>query len=435
MTLSSRRPFLMVAVAGLIFAVVLGYRLSQPPTLSAPQQQSQGRGGVVVSTQTQIARLQDRLRQNPDDTNSYAQLGIAMIQRVRETADPNLYTQAGQAFQEALKRNPKQLQALIGMGSLSLSLHEFKRAVDWGEKAREVSPSSAAIYGIIGDGLLELGRYDDAVATIQKMVDTRPGITSYTRVSYVRELYGDIPGAIEAMRQAANAGAPGSEGTFWSQVYLGNLYFNKGDVKTAEMIYDDTLRQQPAYPYALAGMARVRAAQGRYDEALSLYQTVVERLPLPQFAIALGEVYDKVGQPKQAKAQYDLVRVIQTLNASAAMNTDLEMSWFESDYGDPARGLKLARAAYAQRRSIYVLDALAWALYRNGQYDEAWTYAQQALKLGTRDAMLYFHAGMIAAELDPAKAQQYLRTALEINPNFSVRFAPQAKAALDQLAQ
>jgi tetratricopeptide (TPR) repeat protein len=421
----------MVAAAALLFGGVLAYRAVQPPTLTGP-----GNAETVAApatVQTEMEKLQARLKANPDDTNAYAQLGLLMLQRVRENADPALYGQAEEAFQAALKRDPQQLDALVGMGSLALSRHAFVEAIAWGEKAQAINPFRAQIYGIIGDAQVELGRYPDAVNTIQKMVDTRPDVSSYTRVSYLRELHGDIPGAIDAMQRAAHAGAPGAEATLWSQTYLGHLHFNAGDLKAAEAIYQATLTQQPTYPYAIAGIARVRAAQGRTGEAITLYQSLVERLPLPEFAIALGELYDAAGKPEQAQAQFDLVRAIQQLNAGADMNTDMEMALFEADHGDAAKALTLARAAYERRPSIHGADALAWALHANGQHEEAWRYAQQALKLGTKDALLHFHAGMIALKVDAAAARQHLQAALDINPHFSVRFAPIAKAELSRL--
>jgi tetratricopeptide (TPR) repeat protein len=238
------------------------------------------------------------------------------------------------------------------------------------------------------------------------------------------------------MKRAAQSGAPGGEATLWAQTYLGHLHFNKGDLKTAEASYQTTLDRQPNYPHAIAGLARVRAAQGRISEAITLYQSLVERLPLPEFAIALGELLDAAGKPEQAKAQFDLVRAIQQLNANADMNTDMEMALFEADHGDPARALQLARAAYTKRPGIYGADALAWALHANGQNEEAWRYAQLALRLGAKDAMLHFHAGMIAAELDGKvrEAQRLLSAALSINPHFSMRYAPIAQARLAELA-
>jgi tetratricopeptide (TPR) repeat protein len=421
----------MLAAAALLFGGVLAYRAIQPPTLNGPGNTETV--GAPATVQTEMEKLQARLKANPGDTNAYAQLGLLMLQRVRENADPALYGQAEEAFQAALKRDPQQLDALVGMGSLALSRHAFVEAIAWGEKAQAINPFRAQIYGIIGDAQVELGRYPDAVNTVQKMVDTRPDVSSYTRVSYLRELHGDVPGAIDAMQRAAQAGAPGAEATLWSQTYLGHLHFNMGDLKTAEAIYQAALNQQPTYPYAIAGIARVRAAQGRTGEAITLYHSLVERLPLPEFAIALGELYDAAGKTEQAQAQFDLVRAIQQLNAGADMNTDMEMALFEADHGDAAKALTLARAAYERRPSIHGADALAWALHANGQHEEAWRYAQQALKLGTKDALLHFHAGMIALKVDAAAAQQHLQAALDINPHFSVRFAPIAKAELSKL--
>ncbi len=421
----------MVGAAALILASVIVYRTLQP-TLT-PSAQTDAPTQAPATAKDQIERLQLRLKASPNDPTAYAQLGILMLARVRETADPQLYVQSELAFNEALKRDPKQLDALIGMGSLALSRHDFAEAITWGEKAQKLNPYRAQIYGVIGDAQVELGRYADALQTIQKMVDTRPDIASYSRVSYVRELHGDVSGAIDAMERAATAGTPGAEGTLWSQTYVGHLYFNKGDLKSAEQIYSNVLAQQSSYPYAMGGLAHVRAAQGRTDEAITLYQSILNRLPLPQYAIELGELYDSLGKPREAAAQFDLVRAIQQLNIGASMNTDLEMALFEADHGDTAKAVTLARAAYAKRPSIHGADALAWALYRNGQVDEARSYAQEALKLGTKEAMLHFHAGMIAQTFDVAQAQQHLQTALDINPHFSQRYAPTARETLHKL--
>jgi tetratricopeptide (TPR) repeat protein len=382
-----------------------------------------------------IATLQERIRRNPENSANYAQLGLALLQRVRETADPSLYGRAEQAFAEALKRDPASFEALIGQGSLALSRHQFADALRLGEQVSRINPICAPAYGINGDAQVELGQYTAAVATFQKMVDTRPDLRSYSRVSYIRELHGDTAGAIDAMRQAVEAGGAGAEQTLWTQVQLGHLYFNSGDFGRAEQTYLEALQARPDYVYAFAGIARVRAAQGRYDEAIDDYKKIVKTLPLPEFVIALGELYEVDGQPAEARKQYDLVRAMQQLNAGAGMDVDLELALFNADHGaDPAQAAQQARAAYARRPSIYGADALAWALYQHGEYAEARRYSQEALRLGTRDAALHYHAGMIAYALnDRAGAREQLRLALAINPHFSIRYAERAKQLLAEL--
>lgn len=429
-----RRPYLMLLFAGLILVAAVLYRSFSAsttaggvPPASAP---------VEPASPAAIARWQARLARNPDDVEAYAQLGLGLLRQVRVSGDMALYDRAGQAFQAALARDPQQVDALVGQGVLALALHDFPGALVWAEQAWALNPFRAEILGIKVDGLVELGRYDEAVTTLQQMIDLRPNLESYSRVSYLRELHGDVDGAIVAMQTAVESAIPGTEDWAWTLTHLGNLSFNRGDLATAATIYQQILSQQPHYPYAVAGMARVHAAEGKPADALTQYQDLVKRLPLPEFVIALGELYEANGQVDAAQAQYDLVGVMQQLNAAAGMNVDLEMALFNASHGtDAAQTVAEARAAYAERPTIYGADALAWALYQTGDYTEAWTKSQEALRLGTKDAALHFHAGMIAQALgDATAARDHLETALAINPYFSPLSGPVATQTLAALA-
>jgi tetratricopeptide (TPR) repeat protein len=219
-------------------------------------------------------------------------------------------------------------------------------------------------------------------------------------------------------------------------VQLGHLYWNRGDLERAEGIYRAALDQQADYIHAQAGMARILAARGQNAQAITLYSEVTQRLPLPEYLLALGELYEAQGRTADAASQYDLIDVIQQLNGSAGMNVDLELAWFNADHGDPALALEQAEAAYAVRPTIFAADALGWALYRTGRYADAAPYAAESLRLGTRDARLHFHAGMIAHALgDGTRARELLAEALEINPHFSLIDAPVAKATLAQIGE
>jgi len=103
---------------------------------------------------------------------------------------------------EALKRDPQNVEALIGAGTLANARHQFREALQLGEQAKAINPTVPRIYGVIADAQTELGLYDDAVQTLQTMIDMRPDLSSYSRISYARELHGDIEGAVEAMQAA-----------------------------------------------------------------------------------------------------------------------------------------------------------------------------------------------------------------------------------------
>lgn len=422
------RPALLLIMAAIFLLATLFWQPLTAPAASSPAPTLAGRDRIVGTT---ITDLQARVAQNPDDAEGYAMLGLAYLQQVRETADANYYGLAEKALNEALSRDPQQFQAVLGQGILALARHDFRQGLVWGEQARTLNPYSAEALGVLVDANVELGRYETAVSTAQQMVNLRPNLASYSRIAYLRELHGDVDGAIAAMGQAAQAGAPGQEDTLWTLVQLGNLYLHQGRLGEATAVYQQALQTRSDYPFAQAGLARVHAAQGNLDEAIETFEQLVGRLPLPEFAITLGELYLATGQPAKAQPQFDLVHLIQQLNADAGMNVDLELALFEANHGDPGQAVRLAKAAYDSRPSIYAADTLAWTLYKNGDPEAGWLYSQEALRLGTQDATLHFHAGMIAHQLGRmADAEAHLSQALAFNPTFSILDAPLAQQIL-----
>lgn len=409
---------------------------AQPTAGAATQLQAAAGQRPVDKTDQVIWDYQQRVRQQPDDVQSYAVLGAAYMQKVRDTGDPSFYAKAQSVLDEALKRDPQNVEALIGAGTLANARHQFHEALQLGQQARAINPTVPRIYGVIADAQTELGQYDEAVQTLQTMIDMRPDLSSYSRISYARELHGDMQGAIEAMQEAVTAGGPATENSAWVRVQLGNLYFTQGDLAQAEQEYQRTLALLPDYVYAQAGLGRVRAAQGKLGEAIGLYQSAIARMPLPEFVIALGEAQQAAGHTTEANQQYELVRAMQQLFKSNGVDTDLELALFDADHGnDPAATVALARDAYARRPSVKAADTLAWALFKAGQAAEARRYADEALRLGTHDPLMLYHAGMIAqAQGDSAAARAWLGRALERNPSFSPLYAPQARQALANLS-
>lgn len=387
---------------------------------------------TVTELDDQIVSLQDELRANPNASNSATALGHAYLQKARETGDPSYYPKAESLFQRALGQNDADFSAATGLGTLALARHQFAQALEWGERAKAINPYSAAAYGVIGDAQIELGRYDEAIATIQQMVDLRPELASFARVSYIRELHGDIPGAIDAMERAAEAGAARAENVAWTQTQIGNLYFNSGNLEGAAAAYDRALVTLDGYVYALTGNARIAAARGEIEEAVALYSQAIRTMPLPEFVIALGETYEAAGRIDEARQQYALVEAMIRLYAEAGVETDIELALFEADHGDdPALAVKHAQDGYAARPSVKSAGVVAWALYKAGKFSEAWAYSQKALALGSQDATTFYHAGMIAAALGMTdRARDLISKSLTVNPYFSPIHAPAAKQYL-----
>lgn len=394
-------------------------------------------GTAPASTQTKalIAKYTAALKAAPGDHDSLLYLGLAYYQHARETADPTDYNRAEEAFQQLLTANPDDVEALIGHATIALARHQFSAALAIGQQALAINPHTARIYGVIGDAQNELGLYDQAAASVDTMVKMRPDLSSYSRVSYVRELHGDLPGAISVMALAIEAGGPVPENTGYLRVILGNLQFTAGDLQKADGAYRTELQLEPGYVFALAGVSRVSAAQGDLDQAIACYKVAAERVPFPEFLVAEGEAQQAAGRAVDSRKTYALVRQIEALFAANGVNTDLDLALFESEHGDPQTALGLAQAAYAATPTIKAADALGWALYQNGQYAEARTHAEEALRLGFKDPSYAYHAGMIAkAQGDDAQARSWLEQSLAANPTWSPLYAPRASAALAELS-
>ncbi|MEJ7801758.1 MAG: tetratricopeptide repeat protein [Candidatus Limnocylindria bacterium] len=432
------RIWLILAIAAVaIVGAVAGPRIVEVATGTAPAAERL-RAAASLRPLSQAGRsvgdLEDRVEQQSDDPMAQAQLGVGYLQLARETGDPSYYARAESALDKSMELDPNNLNALIGQGSLALSRHEFAAALELGERALAISAAIPSIYGIIGDAQVELGRYDEAVVTVQSMIDLRPDLSSFSRVSFLRELHGDLPGAIDAMERALSAGGPNAENTEFARVQLGNLHFANGDLDEAERMYQRSLVQLPDYVYALAGLGRVRAAQDRFDEAIDLYRQATARLPFPELVIGLAETLEAAGRQAEADDEYALVQAMQQLYAANGVRTDLDLAAFFSDHGDPQQAVELSRAAYDAQPNIRAADTLAWALYRSGDPEAAWPLAEEALRLGTLDPRIRYHAGMIARELGRhEEARKHLSVALELNDQFSPLYAPRAAEALAEL--
>jgi tetratricopeptide (TPR) repeat protein len=233
------------------------------------------------------------------------------------------------------------------------------------------------------------------------------------------------------MRMAADA-ATEREPSAWTHWQLGKLYWSIGKVDAAEHQYHAALAVFPGYVYALDALALAEAARGHLTRAISLESRAVNTVPLPQFAATLGDLYRVAGKPARAAREYALVGVIRRLLVANGVRTDLETALFDVDHGlRLSQTLGLARRAQRQRPSIDGDDVLAWALARNGRCLDARRYSQRALRLGTRDALKFFHRGVIERCLGNGDAAHaWFARALELNPHFSLLWAPVAREAL-----
>jgi len=426
-----------IAAATTVVVLFAGV-LTDGPSAPGPAEGGTAHGLVAgtrastVGTEGAVTRLEKQVASHPQDADALAELGLSYEQRARETADPSFYGRAEAALRRAQQLEPRSYEAATGLASLAASRHRFRTAAALARRARGFAPSRAAAYGILGDALVELGRYRAGFAAFDRMAALEPNLAAYTRISYARELLGRPRAAASAMRVAVQAGSASPENVGWTLVQLGNLFFDTGRPAKAEAAYRTALAADPGYAHAQAGLARVLAARGRFDAAVHLLRRAVTAVPLPQYAIALGDTLRAARRPAAASRADGLVDVLERLFAANGARTELETALYDLDHRRNVHdALRRAQVAYRAAPSIQAEDVLAWALYRNGRCDEALEHSKRALRLGTLDALKIFHRAAIERCLgDDTGAKRLFRRALAVNPSFSLRWAPVARRAI-----
>lgn len=415
------------AIALIVFAVV---NHTDPASGGAPAALD---ARAPAAGELRIAELQDAVAADPTDPTAATLLGDAYYLRARETGDPSFYSRAERGYDAALAAAPGDPLALTGAATLALARHDFDRGLALALDAHRAEPGLLQPYPAIVDGQVELGRYGAAARTLERFVSLKPNLAGYTRVSYLRELHGDLAGALAAMRVATSAAA-GGESLAFVQTQIGGLQIERGNYSAAEGAYRTALAAAPDYAPALAGLARADAARGRLGQAITGYREVIERLPLPEYAIALAEAELAAGRDAAASRDLALVEVEVRLLRRAGIDVDVELALFEADHGDPGRAVELARGAWREAPSVRSADALAWALHSDGRARDALAASHDAMRLGSADPTFLYHAGVIAADAGrEAAASALLGQVAAQSPSFSPYHGPQALTALEEL--
>jgi tetratricopeptide (TPR) repeat protein len=405
-------------------------------------------------TDNQIRFFQWKVSQDPDDQFNYDRLGVAYIQKARETGDVTYYNLAAKALEKSLaleSKAPEAASPAKHLATVYYAGHRFAEALWLAQQALALNPLDITPYALIGDAHCEMGDYQQAWADYAHLSSQTPQAASQLALSGVQYLdqgresvqsllTGETKAAVEHMETAVKMSIDSrmaAESIAWTQFSLGEAYLQLGDLASARAAYTGALKAYPNYHRALAGLAKVSAAEGHLTEAIELYKRAIGVIPLPAYAAALGDVYAKGGDSAAAKKNYDLVEYIARLNTfnQSVYNRELAVFYADHDMHLP-QALALARKEFEVRHDIYTWDALAWALYKTAQPQEAAAAIKEALHLGTRDPLLLFHAGMIYESLgEKAKAEDYLRSAIAVNPQFHLFYADVAKATLQSLSK
>jgi tetratricopeptide (TPR) repeat protein len=382
--------------------------------------------GEWMDTKNAVKSLLQEIELNPSNFTAKLNLAQAYIQESRVTGDHGYYdSQALNLLNEVIENEPKNFDALCCKSAVLLSQHHFSDALQIAKKALPINPNNAFIYGLMCDAYVELGNYTEAVKMTDLMISIRPDIRSYSRISYLREIHGDLPGAIQASKFAVNSGLPGLEETAWARMILAHLYEDIGALDSAEYHYRTALIERPNYAYALAGLGRLEKSNKNYKNAIRLYEKAERSITEYSFSDDLTELYALNSQKRKSKE--NAKRVISILSpmggndesvAGHGHYADKELAYAYLKNNEYALAIKHALIEYKRRpKNIEVCELLAWTYYKNKQYVKANQYIDKALKTNCKSPELLCRSGLIKLKnKDFSAAKTLLNDALHNHP-------------------
>jgi tetratricopeptide (TPR) repeat protein len=373
-----------------------------------------------------VAGLQQRLSERPNDTAAASRLADVLLRQSRVLNNPGLAVRAEEVLRAALQEAPEDYESTRMLGTVLLSQHRFRDAIEIATRARAFNENDAWNYGVLGDAWLELGDYQQAFDTFDEMMKRRPSAAAYARVSYAKELQGDLNGALQLMRMATDAtSAHDPEGQAWHHVQVGDLLFKQGKLTAAKREFDHAAFIFPDHPMAAAGQARVMAAEQNFAGALAIYEDLMAKGQLPHLAAHAGDMHARLGHDAEAAKMYALAENGWRFDTPepAALVGFLAMRG--RALGD---AVTLGERASASRKDVPTMDALAWAYFKAGRVDDALKASKEALRTGTRERSILYHAAAIhRAAGDTSAARMLIGQALDGHPEFDPIEGPAAR--------
>lgn len=406
------------------FVVLISFTtsvLAQQPRLSVnPSQPASDVSNTADASQSLNAVLKARemVASNPQDAGSYTALAYALCHRAEETLDPGLYAEADTALSKALQISPNNFEAGKAQVCVALGRHEYGRAREQAMVLNKRIPDDIMVYGLLVDANSALGNYPEAENACQWMLNLRPGNTpAFLHAADLRDVFGEQAGALQLLKLVLDASSPVDvSGRTAVLTRMAQIYLETGDLSKSESTAGAALSLQPSDPRALLVMAQLRRLQGQPAEAVKLIRASYNAVPRPQTLYLMAEAMDEAGMKKEAAATFAEFEQQSAKQSGSPDNANLELTFFYTDHAnDPAKALSIAEMEVSQRHDVHTLDAYAWALYKNGRYADAKKQMDIALKVGVREAPIFYHAGEIELRLgNTTGARQFFNQASEM---------------------
>ncbi|MFJ8074679.1 tetratricopeptide repeat protein [Streptomyces sp. NPDC096176] len=431
-------------VTGVIMLAPGWEKKEAPPPASGPAARALAASdtGAPPSLADLNALIRDReklVRAFPDDALSWAQLGSAYVERGTRLGRTDHYPKAERALRRSLREVPASkgnIEALVGLAELANARQDFAGARGYAESARKQKPKRWTVYPALIDAYNGLGNYGAAGKAMDTLLELHSGPQAQGReVTVYRNRGWREDAAALAYGATANSRTPTERAMALHRE--GELAWERGEPEDAVEHFTDALKAVPEHYRSLVGRARALAALERTDEALHDYEIALKKLPLPEYLLEAGELYESLGLNGDATTRYELLRRQVTRAGEHGVDGDLVLARYEADHGDPAAAVRRMQGEWRRgHRSVEVADTMGWALYKAGRPEDGLPFAKLANNRGVRSALFSYHLGQIQRTLgEYGAARRNIDEALRTNPHFSPLLAPRARSAQESLGE
>ena len=369
----------------------------------------------------------------PRSTAALNARGAELLERVRQGGPGTLYAKAEAAYRRAQAIDPNDLDAAVGLATVAMGRHDFGEGLRLAREARALAPRSIQALPVLVDAQVELGRYGAARDTLERIVSLKPGVAAYARISYLRELHGDVDGAVRAMRIAREAAAANPAAIAFTSALLGELALDQGRYGLAEREFRTALAAQPGFGPAREGRAHLLAAQGEYQRSIEEYRALT-RAGGADVAASLAAIEEATGRREAARRHYAIAERRFAAELESGYEADAGAVLFAADIGAERRAVRLGRELYGRAPSVTSAEAYAWALSAAGRDRASLRMSRRSLATGWSDPEMLFRAGLVAKRAGAdGRALRLLDTALEASPRFHGVDAPLARRIVERL--
>jgi len=360
------------------------------------------------------------LERQPNRYQAYNELAIALAHRARETGDTSYYRQAEQAIGSSLRIQPHNFEGEQAHVFVLIGERKYQQALAEAHALNRVTPDTVLVWGYMAQAEAALGDYDKAEEAAQWMMNLRPGnVPAYLVGASLREDWGDISGALDFFNRALQETPPlETEEAAWILTAMARLDRLSGSFDAADALLQRASGEFPGYYLTAEECARLRMAQHRDEDSVELIKKRNQSFPSLQSRYLLAEALERAGHTAEAGAAYRQFEIEARSRIDEADNDNRELVLYYTGRGQrDDEALRIARSEFGRRHDVWTLDAYAWALYSNRQYDEARRQIDKAVEVGTHEATILSHAASIAAATgDTVAANRYLKMSVEIDP-------------------